>query len=219
MELDELKTYLNSDDSQQRLKAITELRKYDSDVAIPLLLTKLDDREFLVRSFVAMGLGRKQSPDSFAALLNLMKYDKDGNVRAEASNSLSLYGEVAVKDLVETFKNDDNWLVRRSILAALVEMNYPSEVFEICVCGVKGADLTVQESCVDSLPLLVNTPKQEEALQLLLSLVDDDWWRLRMKVARALGKFKDPRSTEALNKLRLDEDHRVTGAVLESLLP
>ena len=52
---------------------------------------QLKDPEFLVRSFVAMGLGNKRSDESYAALLNLMQFDKDPNVRAEASNSLSKY--------------------------------------------------------------------------------------------------------------------------------
>jgi len=220
MEINQIKTYLNSPDSQERLKALTELRKYDSEVAIPLLLTKVNDQEFLVRSFVAMGLGRKRNPDSFAALQELMRYDRDANVRAEASNSLSLYGDVALKDLVETFLKDNNWLVRRSILAALVEIGHPQELFTVCVCGIKGEDLTVQESCVQSLGLLANTELHEETLQLLLSLVNADWWRLRVKVAIGLNKFsQDPRATEALNQLRQDEDHRVVGAVLEGLLP
>lgn len=220
MEINQIKTYLNSPDSQERLKALTELRKLDSSVAIPLLLTKINDQEFLVRSFVAMGLGRKQSPDSFAALQELMKYDRDANVRAEASNSLSMYGDVAIKDLVETFIKDDNWLVRRSILAALVEIGHPQELFTVCVCGIKGEDQTVQESCVQSLGLLANTELHEETLQLLLSLAKADWWRIRARVARCLSKFSDdPRAAEVLIQLREDEDHRVVGAVLEGLLP
>ncbi|MGB7442395.1 MAG: HEAT repeat domain-containing protein, partial [Coleofasciculaceae cyanobacterium] len=117
MEISQIETLLNSSDSQERLKAITELRSYDSEIAVPLLLNRLQDPEFLVRSFVAMGLGRKQSEESYAALLKLMQFDRDPNVRAEAANSLSMYGEEAVLHLVKTFQQDQHWLVRRSILA------------------------------------------------------------------------------------------------------
>lgn len=218
MELNQIESYLESSDPQQRLKAIVELRQYNSEVAVPLLLSKVRDREFLIRSFVAMGLGRKQSADSFAALLELMQRDRDPNVRSEASNSLSFYGEVAVSHLVATFFRDEHWLVRRSILAALIELNCPEELFEVCVCGIEGEDPTVQEASIAALGILAGTTKQDAALEKLLSLVTASWWRLRAQVARSVGKFNDPRVEEALLKLRQDEDHRVVGAVLENSL-
>jgi HEAT repeat protein len=218
MELNQIESYLESSDPQERLKAIVELRQYNPEVAVPLLLSRIRDREFLVRSFVAMGLGRKQSADSFAALLELIQRDRDPNVRSEACNSLSFYGEVAVSHLVATFYRDDHWLVRRSILAALVELNCPEELFEVCVCGIEGEDQTVQEASVAILSLLVGTTKQEAALEQLLSLVKAQSWHLRAQAAKSLGKFADPRVEVALSQLRQDEDHRVVGAVLESSL-
>ncbi|WP_293155808.1 MULTISPECIES: hypothetical protein [unclassified Microcoleus] len=56
MKISEIEAALRSLDSQERLRAIAALRKCDAAVALPMLLTKVDDPEFLVRSFVAMGL-------------------------------------------------------------------------------------------------------------------------------------------------------------------
>ena len=218
MEIDRIKEYLTSDNSQERMKAITELRNYDSEVAVPLLLNAIKDEEFLVRSFVAMGLGRKRNSESFAALLELMKFDRDPNVRAEASNSLSFFGQVAAPHLALVFNQDDHWLVRRSILAALLELNCIEELFEVCACGIKGEDLTVREACVEGFAFLAGSVKQKEALEQLLSLLEEDWWRLRVRLAKALGKFDLPEAKEALYKLREDEDHRVVGAALEALV-
>ena len=116
------------------------------------------------------------------------------------------------------FEQDDHWLVRRSILPALAELECLEELLEICICGLHGEDQTVREACIDCLVRLANTSKQEEALAQLLALVTDEWWRTRMRVARALAKFNTPQAQEALNQLRQDEDHRVVGAVLESLI-
>ena len=110
MEIEQIKTYLNSEDSQDRLKGLTELRNVETELAVPLLLTKMKDKEFLVRSFVAMGLGRKRNCESYAALLELIEFDRDPNVRAEAANSLSFYGQVAATRLVSLFISDDHWL-------------------------------------------------------------------------------------------------------------
>lgn len=218
MDIDLIKSCLNSSDPQDRMKGVRELRDCEPDVAIPLLKSCIKDREFLVRSFVAMGLGRKQSAESFAALLEMIKFDSDPNVRAEAANSLSLYGSVSISHLTLMFERDEHWLVRRSIIAALADLDCPQEFFEVCAIGLEGEDLTVKESCINCLSRFANTDKQDAALKKLLPLTEDEYWRTRMQTARSLGKFNCDRAIEALKRLRTDGDHRVVGAVLENLV-
>ncbi len=218
MNIDQIKADLDSSDSQQRMKAIRELRNYEPDVAVPLLKAHLKDSEFLVRSLVAMGLGKKQNAESFAALLEMIKLDRDPNVRAEAANSLSFFGNVAASHLVLMFNLDEHWLVRRSILAALCDLNCPEELFEVSILGLSGEDQSVMESCVNCLSRFANTDRQEAALEKLLPLTKDESWRTRVQVARTLGKYNHPDAIAALNQLKEDQDHRVVGAVLESLV-
>jgi HEAT repeat protein len=218
MKISEIQAALQSSDSQDRLRGVTALRKCDSAVALPMLLSKVDDREFMVRSFVAMGLRQTQTAEAFAALLKMMQFDRDPNVRAEAANSLSMFGTEAISHLVEAFRRDDNWLVRRSIMAPLYEMQCPDAVFEICEIALGGEDLPVQEAAIDGFGLLANTPKQEEALQQLLPLVSSDNWGIRLRVARALSKFDNPQALAAVSYLAKDRDHRVAGATLEASL-
>ena len=216
MEIEQITDYLNSQDSQKRLKALTELRRYDSQVAVPLLVSRLQDPEFLVRSFVAMGLGNKQSTESYQALVGLLTTDQDHNVRAEAANALSKYGEAALPYLIEAFRNDDNWLVRRSILAPLMDMPYPDALYQICLCGLTGEDLTVQEVAITALGILAGTEKHEEALEQLLALVASKRWSVRVRTARALKCFQDASAQAALNYLSKDDDERVVRAVVEN---
>lgn len=218
MEINEIETYLNSHDLQDRLKAISELKNYDTETAVPLLKSKMRDPEFLVRSFVAMGFAKKQTADSFAALLEMLNFDRDSNVRAEAANSLSLFGKVAASHLVLAFNRDEHWLLRLSILAALVELNCTEELFDVCVCGIKGEDFAVRESSLEALGLLANTTKQEVALEKILAFVQSEEWRIRLRVAKALSRFDTPQAKESLIQLKQDEDHRVVGAALEGLL-
>lgn len=186
MNIYEIETKLNDADYQHRLKAISALKDYDPGVAVSLLVSKLHDPEFLVRSRVAMGLGKQKTPESFAALLEIMKFDNTPNVRAEAANSLSLFGTVAASHLVATFHQDDHWLVRRSILAALVEMNCPYELFEVCNQAVNDEDPNVQESAVDALSSLHGTAQEAPALELKKKLANASCERLRTKVANSL---------------------------------
>lgn len=218
MDIEQIKNALNDSDPQQRMKGIRELRHYEAEVAIPLLLNHVNDQEFLVRSFVAMGLGRKQSDGAFEALLTMSRQDKDPNVRGEAANSLSFYGEVAISHLRTMYEEDDHWLVRRSIIAVMVDLNSPQELLEICEIGISGNDQPLIESCLNCLGLLAHTEQQPAALRLLLSLADDQSWRIRLQVAKSLNKYNHPDAIATLNKLKTDPDHRVVGATLESMI-
>jgi HEAT repeat protein len=218
MELHEIETNLQNSDFQYRLKAISALQDYPADVAVPILNRHVQDPEFLVRTFVARELGKQKTSESFAALLQIIKFDNTPNVRAEASNSLSLFGRISASHLVQTFLRDDHWLVRRSILAAMVEMNCPEEVLEVCVLGLEGEDAAVQEASVDALGWLATTRQSEAALSKLLNLKNSEFEYIRVRVAYALKHFHTPEAKTALAQLRQDADHRVVGAAMENLI-
>lgn len=219
MDLHQIETDLQNSDFQYRLKAISALKEHPADIAVPLLTKHIQDPEFLVRTFVARELGKQKTSESFADLLQIMRFDNTPNVRAEAANSLSLFGRISASHLVQTFFRDDHWLVRRSILAALVELECPEEVLEVCALGLEGDDATVQEASVDALGSLVCSRQEEAALSKLLTLKDSQFEYIRVRVAYALKHFDHPKAKEALSQLRQDADHRVVGAAMENLLP
>jgi HEAT repeat protein len=218
MNLTQIEAELRKSDFQYRLKAISALKVYPSDIAVPLLLQHINDPEFLVRSFVARELGRHQTSESFAALLQIMRFDNTPNVRAEAANSLSLFGKVSAAYLVQTFFQDDHWLVRRSILPALVDLDCPEEVLEVCELGLSGEDRAVQEASVDALSALNGSWQQGVVLDRLVALSHSAPEHIRVRVTHALKHFDLPAAKAALLKLQQDEDHRVVGAAMESLL-
>lgn len=219
MDLSQIETNLQNSDFQYRLQAISALQDYPTNVAVPLLSRHIQDPEFLVRTFVARELGKQKTSESFAALLQIMKLDNTPNVRAEAANSLSLFGRISASHLVQTFVRDDHWLVRRSILAALVEMDCPEEVLEVCILGIAGEDAAVQEASVDGLGALVNSRQSEAALSQLLILKNSELDYIRVRVAYALKNFDHPAAKAALGELRQDVDYRVVGAAMEDLIP
>ena len=219
MELQQIETDLLNSDFNYRTKAIAALKAYPPEIAVPILNRHVKDPEFLVRSFVARELGNQQTAESFAALLQIIKLDNTPNVRAEAANSLSLFGIVSAPHLLQTFLQDDHWLLRRSILAALMEMPCPEELFEVAVCGIKGDDISVQDDSINALASFVNSDRSAAALSHILSLKDHSFFMLRRRVAYVLKHFDDPAAKAALIELRQDLDHRVVGAAMEDLLP
>ena len=219
MELPQIETDLQNPDFQYRLKAISALKNYPPEVAVPLLIDRLHDPEFLVRSFVARELGNQQTPESFAALLELVKLDNTPNVRAEAANSISLFGKISASHLVQIFFTDDHWLVRRSILAALVDLECYEELLEVCLKSLAGEDEPVRETAVDALGSLAGSPQHMAGLTQILALQKAESPHMRIRVAYALKHFDDSAAKDALTHLRQDADHRVVGAAMENLLP
>ena len=71
MDIDQIKTDLQNPDFQYRTKAVSALRQYPPEVAVPLLGKHLNDPEFLVRSFIARELGYQKSAANDSALLSV----------------------------------------------------------------------------------------------------------------------------------------------------
>ncbi|MDJ0798564.1 MAG: HEAT repeat domain-containing protein [Calothrix sp. MO_167.B12] len=219
MELQQIETYLNSPDAQNRMKAIVELRHHNPEVVVPLLKQRMHDKEFMIRSYVAMGFGYKQTEEGFQALLDIIANEKDPNVRAEAANSLSKYGlERALPHLEELFEQESHWLVRQSIFAVMEEMINPETLLKMCQIGLQGQDPLVKQTAIANLGRLSETPQAETALEMLFPLAVSDVWHIRAKVAKALRKFDSPEAQAALMELRQDQDHRVVAATLEGSL-
>ncbi len=158
MELHQIETYLESPNPQERMKAITELRHYEPPLVVPLLKRRMYDREFMIRSFVAMGLGFKRTDEAFKLLVNIIENDKDYNVRAEAANSLAKYGEQSIPHLVKLFQQDSHWLVRQSIFAAIDLTEYPEILLDLSILGLQGEDPVVKLTAIANLGQLAQSP-------------------------------------------------------------
>ncbi len=218
MELHQIETYLESPNPQERMKAITELRHYSPPLVVPLLKRRMYDREFMIRSFVALGLGFKRTDEAFELLVNIIENDKDYNVRAEAANSLAKYGEQSIPHLVKLFQQDSHWLVRQSIFAAIDLTEHPEILLDLSILGLEGEDPVVKLTAIASLGQLAGTAQASSALELLLEAANSEKAVIRAEVARALKDFAEPRAEAALMKLRQDSDYRVVGATLETLV-
>ncbi len=218
MELSQIKAYLDSPNPQNRMKAIVELRNHTPSVVVPLLKQRMYDKEFVIRSFVAMGLGYKRTDEGFQSLLDLIENDGDPNVKAEAANSLANYGEKALPHLVELFRSEPHWLIRQSIFAVLDEIGSPDIFLQLSSWALEGEDLVVKLAAIANLRRLKGTPYEQEAIDLLEELSTAETVAIRVQVARVLGAFDGPKAKAILAELRHDADYRVVGATLEGMM-
>jgi HEAT repeat protein len=219
MDISEIKTLLANEDPQLRLRGLVALKDHDSETAVPLLIGQRQDSAFLVRSFVAMGLGRKQNDAAYAALLEMLEVEADNNVQAEIANSLGLYGAIAADRLVALFYENEHWLVRRSILAIMPELAQPEKLLEIASAALKDEDQTTAQAGITTLGTLANTELEQRALMAMLPSLNSKSWLERMSLAYALKSFDSAQAKAALVQLRQDSHHKVVAAALEDLLP
>jgi HEAT repeat protein len=218
MELSEIEAALQQADYQYRLPAIAALANHPAAVAVPILQRHVRDPEFLVRTFVMRGLGKHRTEEALTALLQALKTDDTPSVRAEAANSISLFGAATAPHLVHTFAVDDHWLVRQSILAALTDLGETEALYEVCDRALSDEEFTVREMAIRALGALGQGNRHTAALDRLLGLALGDRPRERALAALSLRHFPDERARAALAQLRTDPDHRVQAAALEALL-
>ncbi|MBD2328033.1 HEAT repeat domain-containing protein [Alkalinema sp. FACHB-956] len=218
MDLDQIKVSLQSEDPQDRMRGLTALRHFDAEVAAPILMTQVDDTEMIVRSFVVMGLGYKQTEAGFTKLLQVMEEDVEANVRAEAAGALGKYGSISIPHLVKYFEQDQHWLAQISTILALADLQCPEILLDICQRALQTPESAIRTTAIDQLPTFVGTAYQEKALLLLLSQAQDPDWSIRRNVAKSLRAFADDRARAQLIAFQRDADHRVVAASLENLI-
>ncbi len=218
MELSDLEAFLDDPNPQLRRKAMTALRQYDPEQAVPLLKRHMYDEQFSLRSFVASGLGHKRNGEAFEALLTLISRETDHNVIAEAANSLSKFGPPALPHLVEIYEKNSNWLIRLSIFAVIGEFKSPETLLHFCTLGLQGEDLIVKRAALSNLKQLKEAPQRAEALEIACQAATDNHAFIRAAAAKALRYLGGAQAEAALGELRQDPDVSVVKAVLEGLL-
>lgn len=219
MDLPAIRAALGGHDHGKRLQALVALRHHSTADAEPILLTALESDTFIIRSFACMGLAQKRTEAGFQALSERARHDNDPNVRAEAASALSWFGfERCTPLLLTLFSQDDHWLVRQSIIAALSECADPSAQLQVARQGFEGEDDTVRCSALELLGVLVGSPLEGDAEALLLAASHDENPWIRRIVARTMGHFPGDAARQRCLELRQDPDHRVVAASLESTL-
>lgn len=198
-DLEALRQAILSGDPVRAMPALVDLRRFEAEQAVPLLLLGLEQEPFIVRSMSCAGLGIKRNEQAWQVLITALSEDQDANVRAEAANALASYGvERAWPLLRDAFARDGEWLVRCSILSALAEQPQidPEALLELSEMAIADADGTVRVGGAEILSRLVRDSAAQAAP------ASPAW----AEAARAL-----------LRGLQQDGDHRVVAAALNGL--
>jgi HEAT repeat protein len=194
---------------------LDRLAKVPADLAVPLLARLLESNDFMQRRVAVMGLGNHLVESSFQLLAEIITSDRDPNVVGEAANSIVDFGDRSIPLLVNLFKDNDNWLIRQSVISLLIDTQYNEELLTTAEIAIADETQSVKEVGILALGKLLNSPFQERALSLLIALCRDPLWRNRWRATIALQVLKNPQTQALIAELQQDEHFRVVAAALE----
>lgn len=214
--LRKLEAMLRSGSINEGRLALNELARMPSLEAIPLLQKLAQDNNFQLRRLAAMGLGNHRTEAAFQTLKTISTQEQDGNVLAEAANSLFEFGEQSIPLLQAIFSQQSNWLTRQTILAILMEADQPEVLLAVVQEGLADPTQTVKETAILALGPLIGGPFEEEALALLTPLAASEHWRDRWRAATTLSLSSSPEAKHLLAALSRDSNHYVVAVALEA---
>jgi HEAT repeat protein len=192
--------------------AIIALGKQKSPLAVEPLIRALKDRKYSsARNKAAAALGGIDDPRVIEPLLAALR-DADEHVKAAAAKALGKQKEQrALKPLLELTKSKQ-YRVKNAAYAAL------KEIMEITPPAglqpfINGTDTTLKKSALDAL----GKQRVPEAIDLLVSALEDKDDTTRLKAVEALAMQKKPRVIEPLLTALQDDNYRVRGAAAKAL--
>jgi HEAT repeat protein len=194
---------LQSEDLGDRLSAVNQLRTLPTPVAFELLKQAIEDKNARVR-YAAVSqmssLGHEDLAQSLTILRDRLYNDPEMDVKAAAADAVgALQLTEAYPDLESCYRQENDWLLRMSIIATLGELGDPRG-FELLKDALSSPEGLVQGAAIGSLGEL----KNPETVPLIQPFATHEDWQIRYRVAQALGNLGGPEALALAKVLSQD---------------
>ena len=228
--VDDLKQALKDSDPRVRMASAYALTMLDAEHrgdlqgVLPVLIEHLGHKMPLIRREMAdaIGLLGKDAVGAIPALSARASSDTDAMVRASALHALTEIGPTDRRVLTAalTALNDEDTGVRRTAAYALGRQG------QLARSAVPDLRQMLRhrnrfDRAIAAWALVKIAPQQEfkqEAIGLLVEAIEAENPLARLELAKVLGELgADPRSRQALEKLRTDSDPQVRAAATSAL--
>ena len=178
---------------------------------IPLLISKINSKEAMVRAFIASALSRFNTNDTRNALTQLLS-DSNKNVREAALRALGRLKAFDTVELICQMLMDPDLTVQSAAIETLIEINAPDTV-KYLIDVLQDESEYVRRAAVE---VLNEIGDQRAIKDLLNALRDADWW-VKVRAADALGTIGGPKVLDAVLVLIKDEDEFLRRTAVEIL--
>lgn len=201
-------TLLESNDYGDRLSGINQLRQLDPAQAFPLIEPLINDSNVRVR-YAAVSqmssLGHVDREKSLELLRDRLLNESEADVQAAAADAIGgLKLTAAFDDLVQVYRQTEEWLVEFSIIACLGEMGDP-RAFDLLTEALHSENNLVKTVAIGSLGEL----GEQRAVTALQPFVTDPDWQARSRLVQALSRLGGDQAHNLLQQLAQDEAEQV----------
>ncbi len=213
VDLAQVATQLESENSRDRMLALAQLRDVPPEQAAPLVRKVLQDPNLQIRSMAVFALGLKPDGDALETLVRLVESDPDYGIRADAAGALGYLADPrALETLVRAFYEDTDWLVRFSAAVSLGNLKDP-RAHDVLMAALESPEVVIQQAAIAAIGEIGDLT----ALDAILAFAQAEDWLVRQRLAEALGHLPSPKSESALRFLAKDGHFQVAEAARISL--
>lgn len=215
--VDDLINELKSSSSfKSRLQAAIFLGKIQDKRAVDVLIANLKDEDYAIKGACAIALGNIGDPKATRPLIELLK-DPEALVRKEAVKALVKLSsnKQTMDDLVNTFKNTEDSLIKMGIIAIFGELkdeNALKALAEGLSDKGKVSDTTSQ------IIMGMSSENKFKVLSVALTSKDEN---TRVNALELVGTIKDPRLIQFIVQILKDstsqEEIKVARSTLKKL--
>jgi HEAT repeat protein len=215
--LTELEQNLRAAGLYQRWAAMNELVTFPAQVSLPIFQRLLAEKDVGLRRLAVVGLGKNHNAETFQTLQTILDEGNDPIIVAEAANAIFEFGDVAIPLLQDLFVRSPHWLVRQTIISAMVETDRYEVILSVATIALTDETKAIRELGILALKRVLQSDLQASALAILASLAQDADWQIRWCTAISLHGCPVPQARELIAQLQQDADFRVVAAALEGL--
>lgn len=214
--LESVATLLKSEDYGDRLSGVNQLRELEPDQAFPLIEPLVNDSNVRVR-YAAVSqmssLGTVNPQKSLALLRDRLLNESEADVQAAAADALGgLKLTEALDDLIQVYRQTEEWLVEFSIIACLGEMG-DLRAYDLLIEALHSDNNLVKTVAIGSLGELGD----QRAVEALKPFVSDSDWQARSRLVQALSRLGGEQAHTLLKQLSTDEAEQVAEEAKKAL--
>ncbi len=214
--LEQLLAMLDSADLGDRLRAVNQARPLPPEQIFQVLQKASGDSSARVRYAAVSQIGSVPYGDPsepVALLRGLLKEDPEFDVRAAAAASLGdLKQPQVLEDLLQSYRQETEWLVQFSIIAALGELGNVEAFDTLVEALTQGSDLTRTAAAA-----AIGDLGDARGIEVLQNYLTDEDWQLRYRVCLSLEKIGGEAARPGLEQLTQDPVEQVATQAQEAL--
>lgn len=203
-----VKAALDSEDYGDRLSGVNKLESIDPAIAFQYLVPVVTDENPRVRYAATSklsSLGMQDREQALELLLSRLHDDPELDVKAAAADALGALKLTQAYDAVaQLYRENNDWIVRLSIVAALAEMGAPQAI-DILEDAIHSDNELIQTTAIGALGELGDA----RAIPWIQEFVSHPEPQTRQRTAQALGQLGGDSVRESLERLAQDDNAQV----------